>query len=106
MGRRPLIGGLILAVAWLLLVEPPPAAADEHVASAPDGGLQRLEELVVTGTRTPRPDLTSSSSMVQAQAENLATQGTVRVEDMFRTLPSCPRTRMLAGPMTPPARRR
>ena len=46
-----------------------------------------LEALVVTGSRIQRANLVSSSPVIQIEAEDLAFQGTVRVEDMLRTLP-------------------
>ena len=46
-----------------------------------------LEEIVVTGTRIQRTNLISSSPVTQVDAEELLFQGTVRVEDMVRTLP-------------------
>ena len=47
----------------------------------------KLEELVVTGSRIWRADHVSSSPLVQVEAEELRLQGTVRVEDMLRSLP-------------------
>ena len=46
-----------------------------------------LEALVVTGSRIQRANLVSSSPVIQIEAEDLAFQGTTRVEDMLRTLP-------------------
>ncbi len=46
-----------------------------------------LEALVVTGSRIQRANLVSSSPVIQVDAEDLSFQGTVRVEDMLRTLP-------------------
>ena len=57
---------------------PPEAAGSEPL---------KLEELVVTGSRIWRDDLVSSSPVVQVEAEDFRLQGTVRVEDMLRTLP-------------------
>ena len=45
------------------------------------------EVLVVTGSRIVRANLVSSSPVTQVEAEELLFQGTVRVEDMARTLP-------------------
>ena len=45
------------------------------------------EVLVVTGSRIVRKNLVSSSPVTQVDAEELLFQGTVRVEDMARTLP-------------------
>ena len=46
-----------------------------------------LEAMVVTGSRIQRANLVSSSPVIQIEAEDLAFQGTTRVEDMLRTLP-------------------
>ena len=46
-----------------------------------------IEEVVVTGSRIRRSNLVSSSPVTQVDAEELLFQGTVRVEDMVRTLP-------------------
>ena len=75
--------GLAVAIALLLTVAAPSPAQDGDVSPEP----LRLEELVVTGTRIRKPGLVSSSPLVQVEAEEVALQGTVRVEDMMRTLP-------------------
>ena len=75
--------GLAVAMALLLTVAAPSPAQDGDVSPEP----LRLEELVVTGTRIRKPGLVSSSPLVQVEAEEVALQGTVRVEDMMRTLP-------------------
>ena len=48
---------------------------------------QQLEAVVVTGSRIQQANLFSSSPVIQVEAEDLAFQGTVRVEDMLRNLP-------------------
>ena len=75
------------AVAFLLLTDPRPAHAADHEPALSEPELRQLEQLVVTGTHIRRPDLTSSSPLVRADAEDLASQGTVRVEDVLRDLP-------------------
>ena len=75
--------GLAVALALLLTVASPSLAQDGDVSPEP----LRLEELVVTGTRIRKPGLVSSSPLVQVEAEEVALQGTVRVEDMMRNLP-------------------
>jgi outer membrane receptor protein involved in Fe transport len=52
-----------------------------------DGADAALEEVVVTGSRIQKANLVSSSPVTQVTAEEIAFQGTVRVEDMLRTLP-------------------
>ncbi len=49
--------------------------------------VETAEVLVVTGSRIVRANLVSSSPVTQVEAEELLFQGTVRVEDMARTLP-------------------
>ena len=46
-----------------------------------------IEEIVVTGSRIQRKNLVSASPVTQVDADELLFQGTVRVEDMVRTLP-------------------
>ena len=82
----PCLAGLLAAV-WLPFMHPPPAAAEEPGDPAPGAGARQLDELVVTGTRILRSDVTGSSPIVRAEAGDLAAQGAVRVEDMLRTLP-------------------
>ncbi len=65
------------------------------LALAPGAGLnaqesgtdQVIEEILVTGSRILKTNLVSSSPVTQVEAEELLYQGTVRVEDMLRTLP-------------------
>ncbi len=57
----------------------PQAWAQEETAT--------LEEVVVTGSRIQKTNLVSSSPVVQVDADELLYQGSVRVEDMLRTLP-------------------
>ena len=65
--------------------------AEQPSAEQPDTATRQepaeLEALVVTGSRIQRANLVSSSPVIQIEAEDLAFQGTVRVEDMLRTLP-------------------
>ena len=49
--------------------------------------LMAIEEIVVTGSRIQRANLVSASPVTQVDADELLFQGTVRVEDMVRTLP-------------------
>ncbi len=57
-------------------------AQDPAVADA-----TQLEEVIVTGSRIQRANLVSASPVQQVNAEELKFVGTVRVEDMIRTLP-------------------
>ncbi len=58
-----------------------PASGEEEEEAGAD------EVVVVTGSRIVRKNLVSSSPVTQVDAEELLFQGTVRVEDMARTLP-------------------
>ena len=49
--------------------------------------VMEIEEIVVTGSRIQRRNLVSASPVTQVDADELLFQGTVRVEDMVRTLP-------------------
>ena len=60
-------------------------AEDETADDADDA--EAAEVMVVTGSRIVRSNLVSSSPVTQVDAEELLFQGTVRVEDMARTLP-------------------
>ncbi|MGD9980309.1 MAG: TonB-dependent receptor [Hyphomonadaceae bacterium] len=44
-------------------------------------------EIVVTGTRIPRPDLTSASPVVTFGAEEITAHGALQLEDFLNTLP-------------------
>ncbi|MCY4212522.1 MAG: TonB-dependent receptor plug domain-containing protein, partial [Gammaproteobacteria bacterium] len=46
-----------------------------------------IEEVVVTGSRIRRTNLVSASPVTQVTSEEVLFQGTVRAEDMVRTLP-------------------
>ena len=79
-----------------LLLTAAPARAQDADAEQPSAALpeaearqepSELEAIVVTGSRIQRANLVSSSPVIQIEAEDLAFQGTTRVEDMLRTLP-------------------
>ncbi len=72
---------LFPAVAVLL------AAAPDTVSAEQADPLMEIEEVVVTGSRIQRRNLVSASPVTQVDADELLFQGTVRVEDMARTLP-------------------
>lgn len=61
-----------------ILAEEPDEAADAVV---------ELEEIVVTGSHIQRKNRVSASPVTSVDADELLYQGTVRVEDMVRTLP-------------------
>ena len=80
------------ALALLLSAAVAPCFAQEAewgqaAAEAPNAEPLKLEELVVTGSRIRKTDPISSSPLVQVDAEDFKLQGTVRVEDLLRSLP-------------------
>ena len=81
--------GIVMGAALLLaVIATPGLAADE---APPKGEVDeapvRLEEVVVTGSRIHIPNLASASPIYHIDAEALAFQGNVRVEDTLRILP-------------------
>ena len=63
------------------------AATPNTVSAEQADPLMEIEEIVVTGSRIQRRNLVSASPVTQVDADELLFQGTVRVEDMARTLP-------------------
>lgn len=82
--------GVALGAVFLLaaVVVPPVLAADAEPSEdeATDAPVQ-LEEVVVTGSRIHIPNLISASPIYHIDADALAFQGNVRVEDTLRMLP-------------------
>ena len=72
---------LVLSCVALGLVSNAGAPAQE------DGAGPGLQEIVVTGSRIAQTDLVTSSPVIRVDSEELLFQGTVRVEDLLRTLP-------------------
>lgn len=64
----------------------PAAGAWAQQAAAPSDSAQ-VEEIVVTGSRIARPDLTSSSPVAQVGAVELKNSGVVNTENLLNTLP-------------------
>lgn len=63
------------------------AAVCAGVGSAAAQDEPAEEEIVVTGSRIPRPDLTSASPVVSFRAEEIAAHGAIQAEDFLNTLP-------------------
>ncbi|MBW8813570.1 MAG: TonB-dependent receptor [Caulobacterales bacterium] len=82
MRERLLASSMICGVAALGLAAPTTASA---AAAAPAG--EEVQEVVVTGTRIPTPNLTSVSPVTAINAQDLKAQGVTRVEDMINSLP-------------------
>ena len=84
--RKETVTGIGLA--FLLIAAAPALAQDARQPEAEASQEpQQLEAVVVTGSRIQQANLFSSSPVIQVEAEDLAFQGTVRVEDMLRNLP-------------------
>lgn len=58
-------------------------ATAQEAAAATD-----LEEIVVTGSRIPQPNLESAAPVTVVSAQDIKLQGTTRIEDLLNTLPS------------------
>ena len=58
-----------------------PAEVEQAMETSP------IEEVVVTGSRIVRANLVSASPVTQVDADEFLYQGTVRPEDLVRTLP-------------------
>lgn len=71
-----------VASIFTLFSAPTTFAQEDDAESAMD-----IEEVVVTGSRIVRPNLTGTTPVVQVDSDEVEFQGTVRVEDMMRTLP-------------------
>lgn len=63
------------------------AAAQVTMAQQGQTGATGLEEVVVTGTRIARPDLTSNSPIATVTSESLAELNTIALETQLRNLP-------------------
>jgi len=64
---------------------PAPAAAATPAPAAETGAA--VTEFVVTGSRIPRPNLTSVSPVTTVNAQDIKLQGTTNVEDLINNLP-------------------
>ena len=80
--------GVPVGAALLLAVVMPVLAADEEPPGGDTGEAPvLLEEVVVTGSRIHIPNLASANPVYHIDADALAFQGNVRVEDSLRILP-------------------
>ena len=76
-----------VTILFLSLIAALPAAAPGASFAEQADPAMEIEEIVVTGSRIQRRNLVSASPVTQVDADELLFQGTVRVEDMVRTLP-------------------
>ncbi len=77
--RRLMASSMICGAAALLAAAP--AFAQEAESTT------EVQELVVTGSRIPQPNLTSVSPVTAVSNEQIKLEGTTRVEDLLNALP-------------------
>ncbi len=85
--------------AYAQQAQPDPADADPAATTAPVEGtvtpsvsaegepVDEASEIVVTGSRIPQPNLTSSSPVTVVTSAEIKLQGTTRTEDLLNSLP-------------------
>ncbi len=56
--------------------------------NAQGGAVQQQQDIVVTGTRIPQPNLTSAAPVTVVTNQDIKLSGTTRVEDLLNQLPS------------------
>lgn len=71
---------MIAGVAFAALAGPAAAQSTQTEAS-------RVSDIVVTGSRIPQPNLTTTSPVTQVTGEDIDVQGVTRVEDLVNQLP-------------------
>jgi len=80
---------LALASAFVAM---PAMAQDTGSTTVPSAATAQDEpqgqEIIVTGSRIPQPNLTSTAPVTVVSSEDIKQQGTTRVEDMLNSLPS------------------
>ncbi len=85
---RLMASSMITGVALAALSAP---GALAQTAPAPtavaENGTTNVTEFVVTGSRIPRPNLTSVSPITTVNAQDIKLQGTTNVEDLINNLP-------------------
>jgi iron complex outermembrane recepter protein len=80
--RSRLRSGVAPVVLGLALISAPAFAQDKPAAAKADEG-----EIIVTGSRIPQPNLTSTAPVTVIDAASLKVQGTSRIEDALNALP-------------------
>ncbi|KTF70376.1 TonB-dependent receptor domain-containing protein [Sphingomonas sp. HT-1] len=81
-------GGIALSAFVLAgVLTASPALAQDTVPQTDDAA-QGSQEIVVTGSRIPQPNLTSTAPVTVVSSEDIKAQGTTRVEDLLNSLPS------------------
>lgn len=75
---RLLASTMICGAAFAALATAAPAFAQEE---------GDVEEVFITGSRIPQPNLVTTSPITQVTSEDISTQGVTRVEDLVNQLP-------------------
>ena len=81
--RRALLMGAVAATGSGM----PVIGAEPTPATTTASTNQNLEEVVITGSRISRPNLTNTSPIMQVTAADIRTQGVTRIEDLITQLP-------------------
>src|SRR5690349_16035949 len=66
----------------------PSAAQPTPSTSATGTPVQKAQDIVITGTRIPQPNLTSAAPVTVVTSQDVKLTGTTRVEDLLAQLPS------------------
>ncbi len=83
-----------LTVAGVLIASPAMAqdastTSDQtQVPAQSDDAPQQGQDIIVTGSRIPQPNLTSTAPVTVVSSEDIKAQGTTRIEDLLNSLPS------------------
>ena len=114
-----LVGAAALATPVYAQTTPPPTdAPPTDVQANPSGPseaqptpstsamgtpVQKAQDIVITGTRIPQPNLTSAAPVTVVTSQDVKLTGTTRVEDLLAQLPSAaPSEQALARQLAPP----
>ncbi|HET8750030.1 MAG TPA: TonB-dependent receptor plug domain-containing protein, partial [Sphingomicrobium sp.] len=62
--------------------------ADVATAQAPAPAPAAQQEIIITGTRIPQPNLTSAAPVTVVSGEDVKLTGSTRIEDVLNQLPS------------------
>lgn len=73
--------------AWQCALALAAAASASDPCNARAQMVEEEPEIVVTGTRIPRPDLAAASPIVSFRSEEIAANGALQLEDFLNTLP-------------------
>lgn len=80
--RELLLSSTIIASLSLVGLASPAAAQSTEPEQA-----TAIDDLIVTGSRIPQPNLTTTSPVTQVTGEDIDVQGVTRVEDLVNQLP-------------------